>query len=336
MPSEDMLYSNQVVTVLLGSAGSASSYGVARTLRDVWGDRVRIIAADARSVEWVPAASIADGFVQVPLVESPTYKQVLLQALTQHSVDVVFPTWDSDVVAVAELAEAGLVDPSLAVVTPAATVGSLCRDKLSMARWLAANRHPTPRTVAAEHFVWTGERVFVKPRWGIGSRDTLLVTSEDQFRNCDGQHLIVQEVCRPPEITIDAFRARNSQQFGAVCRERVEVKAGICTKARVFHNSELQTLAESVGRDLGLVGPMCLQVMRDPEGDGWCITDVNPRPGAATRMSVVAGYDVISAAFADAIGEDASPFLVPLPSEATVVRAFIEVVSARQPVAVAR
>lgn len=109
-----------------------------------------------------------------------------------------------------------------------------------------------------------------------------------------------------------------------MCRERLEVKAGVSVKARVFDDPELSALAQKLGEELGLTGTFCFQVMRAPDAGGWAITDVNPRPGAGTRMTVAAGVDVLAAMMADAWGEDPGVFLGPLAGERFVTRQYTE------------
>jgi predicted ATP-grasp superfamily ATP-dependent carboligase len=133
---------------------------------------------------------------------------------------------------------------------------------------------------------------------------------------------VVQACCVAPEVTIDAFAGRDC--FAAVCRERLEVRAGVATKARVFADAVLTDLAREVARATGLTGAFCFQVMRDPATGGWRVTDVNPRPGGATRMSVAAGVDIHSAMLAEAWGEDPRPFLPVLTGDRWVTRGYVE------------
>jgi predicted ATP-grasp superfamily ATP-dependent carboligase len=128
-----------------------------------------------------------------------------------------------------------------------------------------------------------------------------------------------------PEITIDAFRAADGAFFRCACRERVEVKAGVCTKARVHDDPELLALARAIADRLPLRGTFCVQVMRDAAG-AWRVTDINARPGAGTRLSAAVGLDFLCATLVDAWGGDARPLLPPLGRERWVVRAYVEYV----------
>jgi predicted ATP-grasp superfamily ATP-dependent carboligase len=126
-----------------------------------------------------------------------------------------------------------------------------------------------------------------------------------------------------PEITLDTFRGRDGRSR-TVCRERLEVKAGVCTKARLFEDEVLADLGRRVAEGLDIRGSFCMQMMQNPQSNGWEITDVNCRPGAGTRLSAAAGVDVLSAWFADRWGEDPARFLRPLSRECFVVRSYQE------------
>src|SRR5207248_606409 len=122
----------------------------------------------------------------------------------------------------------------------------------------------------------------LKPRSGRGSVGVLRIDTKERFesaRNSLGAY-VAQEPCVSPEVTIDAFRGRDGKSFRAVARERLEVKAGVCTKARLFEDDELASIAERIGDGLDLTGTYCVQVMRSAESGRWLVTDVNPRPGA--------------------------------------------------------
>jgi carbamoylphosphate synthase large subunit len=181
---------------------------------------------------------------------------------------------------------------------------------------------PVPPTVAAADARWWPEGVVVKPRTGQGSVGVRVVESEAELAGVRalGESAIAQRRCSPPEVTVDAFASATT--FRAVCRERIEVKAGVCTKARLFEDAELLEIVSGVAHALGLSGVLCVQAMRGP--DGWEVTDINPRPGGATPMSAAAGVDVTAAAFADLWGLPVEPYLGELRGEPFVVRHYEE------------
>lgn len=311
-------------TLWVGAAGTGTAYGLCRSARDHFGARVRIIAADINPSHLVAASAIADSFEQVPPASDLAFPGILAAGLKQHAADTYAPILDSEIVMGAEMSADGRIPSSVMVLAPSADVAAACLDKLEIGRRLAAAGLPSPRTEAVKSARWEPDGLLVKPRSGVGSVGVRTVKSEAEFDAVRADaNLIAQEICFGPEVTIDTFRARNQEVFRAVCRERIEVKAGVCTKARVFEDAELESIAHRLCLALGLWGVICFQVMRRKDGS-WAITDVNPRPGAGTRMSAAAGVDPMLASLLDVWGLDPAVAVPRLAHERFVVRAYSE------------
>jgi carbamoyl-phosphate synthase large subunit len=56
-------------------------------------------------------------------------------------------------------------------------------------------------------------------------------------------------------------------------RERIETKAGVCSKARLFHDDRILEIANAIGSVVGLKGAFCFQILEFREGaedwDAW-------------------------------------------------------------------
>src|SRR5208282_6948207 len=102
--------------------------------------------------------------------------------------------------------------------------------------------------------------------------------------------------------------------------ERIEIKSGVSTKCRLFADEALSRHAKSIAEVLNLTGSFCFQVMRNTTG--WVVTDVNPRPGAATAMCLMTGNDFFAASFARCWGEDARRFLRVVDGDQFVTRQY--------------
>lgn len=310
--------------IWVGAAGSATGWGVIQSLRERRPD-ARIVAADTNPRHLVAAAADADAFVRVPAAGDPRFAGALASGLAEHDIDVYVPIHDLELIAAAAAREAGRLPASVACTAPGHAAAALCWDKLETARALEAAGVPAPLTVAGSSD-WRGPCV-VKPRHGVASRGVRLVDAAQRTGVERTDAYVVQQRCDPPEITIDAFWSADGACFAALARERLEVRAGVATKGRVFADAELAGLARAVAQATGVRGAFCLQVMRGAHG--WQVTDVNPRPGGATRMSVVCGLDVHGAMVADALGEDPSAHLAAPGDERFVLRGYVERVARR-------
>jgi carbamoyl-phosphate synthase large subunit len=283
--------------VMVGAAGTATAFGIVRTLRANWDGAVEIVVADVRPRRLIGAAAFADEYLQSPSVADDDYADWLEAALHETGVALYVPLIDEDIAIAAEIAERRPLRTRIAA--PPLESARICWDKLDTHAWLKGQGLPAPATWAPAEAPHLDGGLVAKSRNGQGSIGFRKLASVEELEALEAeQGLVVQVMCEPPEVTIDAYLAQDGTTFRAICRERIEVKAGVCTKARVFESAELSELAERIARGLGLTG-CCIQVMKGPEGGGWCVTDVNARPGAGARLSGAAGVDVLGAVYAD-------------------------------------
>jgi carbamoyl-phosphate synthase large subunit len=310
--------------VWIGTAGTGTAYGLARSFRDHWGAGLVLIGSDINHPWLVATSLLTDHFVVVPPVASPSFAATMCALLEAHRVDVYLPILDEEIVWAAEARETGLLPPTLAVVAPSVAHARICFDKLATFDWLRSVALPTIDTQRLATAKWDGAPLFAKLRCGRGSLGAEPVDTAERLATlqASGADLVIQPRCAPPEVTVDAIRWPGGLR--AVARERLEVKAGVCTKARVFEDEGLAALARAIGDGLDLRGAFCFQVMRQTPDGPFVVTDINPRPGAGTRLSVAAGVDILAATLADRLGLPVAPFLPQLPHERFVARQYTE------------
>ena len=313
--------------VLVTAAGTATSYGWLRSIRARWGDRVRLIATDTNPPEEIAASVLVDRCVQAPPSAGDDFRGFIKDLMTREEVTVYCPVIDAEVVTAAEMREDGTMPAAAAICVPDPSTARLCVDKLAMAEWLTQHGFPSPRTLLAKDAEWAGSPAVAKPRRGFASREVAIVSSREDLERVSARaadDMVVQELCEGPEITVDVFRSSAGNSARAVCRERLAVRGGVVTTARVFEDEDIGRLALDLARKLRMEGAFCLQVMRGGADGAWQITDVNARPGGGTRMSCVLGVDFHCAWLADIWGGDAAPLLGPIDRDRLVVRRWEE------------
>ena len=292
-------------TVLLGAAGTGTAFAMAVRLRACFFGSVRIVGIDINPPELVTASVLCDEMVAVPLASDPGFADVLANVIKAHGVDTFVPIVNEELghaVTVSQRSGFELVD-----IWSSPLAAQLARDKAAAANWLDGLSVPQPKSIDISNAA-LNEMVFVKPVNGMGSRGTYAATVR-QLQALDEKSrkaLLVQELCETPEVTIDSFFDVRTGFQRAICRERLETKAGVCTKARIFFDAELSDMARRIAEALGQRGTICIQVMR--ARGKWVVTDLNMRPGGGTAMSCAAGHDVLSAAFACRWGLPYEPY----------------------------
>ena len=307
--------------VWVGAAGSGNGFGVLAAARERYGDRVARVSADTNPPHLGAGAAVADEHVQAPAATAPGFGAWLAGELARTGATVYVPIVDPEIRVAAELAERGELPAGLRALTPSCVAAARCFDKLALARWLESEGLPAPATVPAAEARWRDGGLVAKPRGGWGSTGVRVLERPDQLAGLAPDD-VVQERCEQPEVTIDAYRLDDGA-VAALCRERIEVKAGVCVKARVFADAELSALAAAIGERLPLRGAFCFQVMR--RDSGWAVTDVNPRVGSGSRMSSAVGFDLPGAVVCGALGDDPRPLLRTPDGERWVVRQWREI-----------
>jgi carbamoyl-phosphate synthase large subunit len=277
------------LTILRTGAGSAVAPFVIRALRDTG---ARVVAADMSPLS--VGFHVADAAVTVPAARSPEFLDAVRAACTAHRVDVLFPDVDEELLPIArasvELERAGV----RVMLSSAATI-ERCTDKLRFAEVLAARGLPGPRLLDAAAIDDDAFPVFVKPRAGRGSAHTHRVRDRAELELVIARvpAPLVQELLPGREFTIDTLSDLEGRFLYASVRERLATDSGISVKGRTIEWPFLEDLARQVVEALGVVGPGCLQCILDPDGVPR-FTDLNPRLGGGTVLSVAAGAPIIA------------------------------------------
>jgi hypothetical protein len=301
--------------VLISAGGTGTAFALATRLRSTWPDGVFLVVADTNPEHLVTSTLLADRFYQTPAAAEVSFNEVLSNILREEGICTYVPLINEEIAKAAEMAAEF---PDLDIWGTNLS-GKLAIDKKFANSWLNSLSLPIPETYNAVD-AQPNKNYFLKPINGFGSKEARKLSGAAICELAtDGlKTLLIQEHCEQPEITVDSFFDSRTGFCRAIARERLEVKAGVCTKARVFEDSEFTGYAIKIGRALDQRGTICFQVMRSEAG--FVITDLNLRPGAGTAISVACGVDVLSAAFACRWGESYTHFISdPLPKQGLYV-----------------
>jgi carbamoylphosphate synthase large subunit len=306
--------------ILLTSAGTGSAFAMAEAVINNFKDKLELFLCDINPKELVSAASLTDNFFQAPLITDKDYSTFMVNLILSQNIDYCIPFIDLDISLFVDIYER--VNREIQLHISDKQTAEICADKMLSYYWLKENGINTPETFTTDG-IDSNANLILKPRIGFGS---VVVELNRQNLNTLTSHFdyIAQEICSKPEITIDVFRNIDKNQFFYVCRERIETKLGVCTKAKLFLDEKLGRIAMKIADGLNL-RYFCFQVMQLK--GRWVVTDINPRLGSGTPMCSVAGIDFFSAAIADMLGEDGMKFLEPLRNEVYVTRQYRNILS---------
>ncbi|MET0773853.1 MAG: ATP-grasp domain-containing protein [Candidatus Limnocylindrales bacterium] len=289
------------VRVLVTGAGGPSAVGVIRSLARE--PRVALHAADidpnAAGLYLVPV----DRRVLLPRGDEPGFADTLLEWCRASGIDVLFPTVDQELLAVAR-ARASFAAAGVAVVLADARALATCLDKWALYQ-ACVGRLPVPRTALLddgfEARAWDGP-VVVKPRRGSGSRGVRVVDDaallDDLPRDAS---LLVQELLPGVEHSLDVLASPTGTVGAVVPRLRLKVDSGIAVAARTVHDAALVELGRDVVRTIGLGWVSNVQVRADRKGRPRLL-EVNPRFPGSMSLTIEAGIDMPRICLAMALG----------------------------------
>jgi len=312
-------------TIVLGAAGTGTSFALASRLKASWGAAVRIVGVDIFDARFVATSLLCDGFHTVPYANTIEYYDRVKEIIISEGAAAFIPILNEEIAQ----GDRFLKDDDLTGLDVWNNPGfAFLADKAKAEGWLRDIGIPSPYRPSRAELADSSDHWFVKPLAGTGSKGVLKRSGKDIVADDLIDDFIIQEVCDGPEVTVDSFYDADTGYGFAVCRERLETKAGVCTKARVFFDADISEIARRIGAGLGQRGTLCFQLM--VSGGQWVVTDLNLRSGAGTALSCAAGYDVLSAAYACRSGQDYTRFFNSAGSaDIYVVRQYAEFVTAK-------
>lgn len=315
--------------IMVGAVGTGTAFGIITRLRMIWGDSIQLIGTDINPEHLVTSSIFLDEFYQVSKSETSGYAKEISKLIIEKEIDTYIPILNAEIVIAGDL--------SASSSHPNSTFWSSdkyakCTNKRFANDLLKESGIPIPYTLTEVGDISRYDEWFIKPINGYGSYATRRISSSEL--NVLGNDLIsnmlIQEICDQPEVTVDSFYDYRNHFGRAYCRERIEVKSGVCTKARLFSNTVLSDIANKIGRTIQQIGAITFQVMK--RGDSWVVTDLNLRTGAGTSMTCSAGFDVINATYAARKNLDYEEYIPELPIGGSIVitRQYTDFVMLRQ------
>jgi carbamoyl-phosphate synthase large subunit len=249
-----------------------------------------VLACDLRP-EASAACHSADAAFAVPSAGDAGYADAVLDICRREGVTLAVPTIDPELLPLS-LAYDAFARSGCEIAVSAPELIDIARDKLATADFLAAHDIPSPRTMTAEAAIAAGAGwhwpTFAKPRHGSAGRLVRAVSGPDEIDTA-AEPMIVQELLRGTEYTVNVYFDRRGELRCAVPHQRLAVRAGEVEKG-VTRRSE--TLA-AIARDLAEVlprprGALCFQAMVGDDGSA-SVFEINARFGGGYPLAHRAG-----------------------------------------------
>ena len=241
------------------------------------------------------ALYVADIAAIVPRISAPDYVEALIRLCRKHEVALLVPLIDPALpVLAARAADFERVGTRLMVSSPETI--AIGADKTATGAFFRANGFRTPRIFSETEVAALGANdfpVFAKPAEGSSSIGAGSIRSAEELsiRRAADPTLVVMELVRGEEFTIDVYVDFQGVPRCAVPRLRLETRAGEISKGITVRDEALIALSLEVACKLpGAIGCLTLQAFKVADG-GYVFIEINPRYGGGYPLSWHAGAD---------------------------------------------
>ena len=292
-----------MIRLLLLSCGTNACTHIAKILKQKFADSFFVVGCDINKKWLVPSCEYLDDFVQCPYSSEPNYYSFILKICEVKKINWILPSFDADQFLFGsdnhELNKLGVKSTGISQKL------SFYKDKILTNEFLHSVGIPVPEIYSLNE-IEDGNEYFIKPIHGVGSIGAKKLSGAEIKKLGDSSSFVIQEVCSEPEYTLECFNSNG--KIYSVCRERIASKSGVCTKARVFQNEDLQKYAEKLAFSVNLPHIFNLQFMKNSYGEYVC-TDLNLRTAGGMSLSYAAGWDEVSALANIILGKDESTII---------------------------
>ena len=252
---------------------------------------VEFLGADCQFAS--PALQLCDHKFLVRATSHRRYLADIREIVATHNVSLLIPTVDLDLKPLArqrtQFAQAGC---HVLVSSPRAV--EICQDKRRTHDFLTKSGIDTPETVTAENQLKNQVLpypCYIKPWNGYASRYNSLAQNHQDMKLLAKRvpDAICQAFVTGDEYTCDVYVDMANQVRCAVPRQRLEIRAGEVSKARVVMAPDVIETAEQVVQQLKAgPGVITVQLIRTPESR-LKVIEINPRFGGGVPLSIKAG-----------------------------------------------
>jgi carbamoyl-phosphate synthase large subunit len=286
---------------------------IARLFREHLAPGDRIIGTS--NTRWTSGFNSCDAGYLMPDIYDPAYPDAVLDLCAREKVGAVLSFFDPDVHRLSRLVDAfrGIgVKPFL----PGPAAADVSFDKVRTYEFLVANGFRTARTFSDLASVRSALRnrelcfpLYVKPRFGFGSRNTFRATDEGQLRVFFGLEpdMIVQDVLGGVAYDFDMLNDLEGRVVSVVPWRKSLSRMGETEEAETVTSPLLLELGVNLGTRLAHAGALDADLFVDDQGAS--VLEINLRFGGGYPVSHLAGAGFPQMVIRMARGETVSPVI---------------------------
>ena len=275
-----------IKTLLIIEVGGPAAISCIKRIRKNF-EQIKIVGLDMD--ENSPGLKMSDIGIVVPPSSHPDFIKKIERIIKKHQIDLILPCFENAFKELARIEGPFITDFNNAV---------LCKDKLRFNDYCLKIGLPVPTTIPMEDKKFpTKFPQYVKPRYGVGSRDNFKVKSAKEYLNIykmigSKNQFISQEFIEGEHWNVDVF-ADNTGFISSIERKDLKQKDGNCITVEVMTYQPLAKFAQKVQEKLKIKSPFNLEVFETSQGQ-FVINEINLRFGGGIIFGALAGRDFVS------------------------------------------
>lgn len=278
------------MNILISSAGRRVSLVKAfRSELNNLNPSAKVFAVDHKP-ELSAACQQVDGYYKVPKLHHPDYIKELLKICEEHSVQLLIPTIDTELLLLSRNRAAFEKIGTNVVISSEAFIEN-CRNKRKVHKFFAEHGIDSAKEISKTEPVFP---LFIKPIDGSGGQNTLAIYEEESLlrRYIEDDNLMFLEYYEPKkydEYTCDLYYDKTGVLRCIIPRKRLEVREGEVSKALTLRNEVVPFIKQRLSKIEGAKGCVTFQLFKHKEKKEFIGIEINPRFGGGYPLSYLAG-----------------------------------------------
>jgi len=249
----------------------------------------KVFAADA-DPEASAACHVADGYIEVPLLNQPNYIEKLINFCKANDIKLVIPTIDTELILLAKNEQLFKTN-NIHVVISSEEFILKCRDKRIIHDFFESKGVARAKEYTKDNYSLP---LYIKPLDGSRSVDNYIIKSKSElreyhFKNDKLMFLEYLDHNEYEEFTCDLYYDKNNILKCVVPRKRIEVRDGEVNKGLTLYNDLVPYIKEHLSYIEGARGCLTSQFFKHKNNNNIYGIEINPRFGGGFPLSYLAG-----------------------------------------------
>lgn len=286
------------ITIMRSGAGCLSTAALINELKK---EGIRVIGLDCNPLS--AGLYLSDKSYVVPRGDAPGFLEEIIKICEVEKPDAMLSGPEEELLVLSKNKDL-FVERGVLLLCPDYDTVKICADKRETYRVLHNHGIPTPEIYDSK-----GVRFpcVIKPRFGRGGRNIFKAEdrSELEFYLQKVKQPVIQEFVEGAEYTIDVFSDLSGNPLSIIPRVRLQVESGISVKGVTVYDEEIISYCDQIAKKLKLIGPSCIQCLKTDRRLEF--TEINPRFGGGSALSIKADPTIVSNLIRMAKGENPIP-----------------------------